>query len=184
MAVRRGFDHLSGAGASLPRSVWVRSSLAGWLSGLLLSLAWAMLARSELEQLRADEARLKAELAQARQAHALAGQQGQRLQASREQQSRLQVAQQRWRQWLSVLEDLASSEGARLSELRLDGQGLQLQGHIDPAQLQTWALSRPASSWGMGPPQLVELTALAPGERERAARFVLRWPPQAAGGPP
>lgn len=176
----RGFDHLLDGAAQGPRARLGRTAALGLLVGGVLAGAWGLQERRDLELLQARQARVQAELAQWQAAQ---GGPEPRAQADAHM-ARLQADRQQWLRGVAVLEGLTAARGARLSQLRLDAQGLHLQGQLAAAPLEGWVAALPAGSWGLGHPQLLQFTAPAPGGAGPGAQFALRWPLQLREGAP
>lgn len=163
-----------------PRPPGGRRSLGlGLLLGLLLAASWLQQRHQVLLALQQRESQLRAEHAPL--ALALAQAQAQALQEAQAQQAQAQAQALRARllQGLSVLEDLAQAQGARLSLVRLDAQGLTVHGQMPLSDLPAWTQSRAWPGSGLGPPQLLELSALAQDQGAGTGglvRFVVRWP--------
>ena len=150
-----------------------RSAVLGALLGALGVALWVQLQQQAVEQAQAAAAQAQAELAR------LQADQAQQAEHARQRQvagvllGRVQVAQQGRAQLLAVLEELARAPGPRLTLLRLDAQGLRIQGQSEAQALALWMPQRPAAALGLGPPQLAEFMSADGGQ---AARFAIHWP--------
>lgn len=150
-----------------------RSALLGALLGALGVAVWAQHLQQAVDQVQASVAQAQAGLARLQVEQARLAEQARQRQVAGAQLGRMQAARQGRAQLLAVLEDLARAPGPRLALLRLDAQGLRLQGQAEAEVLEAWVLQRPASALGLGPPQLAELM---PTDGGRAMRFAVHWP--------
>lgn len=147
--------------------------MTGALLGILGMAAWALHQQQAIGEVRAGVVQAQAELARLQAAQAQRAEQARQRQAAGVQLGRMQAAQQGRAQLLAILEDLAQAPGPRLAQLRLDAQGLHIQGQAEAQPLELWLQQRPAAALGLGPPELAELR---PTEGGQAMRFAIHWP--------
>lgn len=174
----RGFSDLAARAAPAELG---RGALMGALIGALAGLAGLRQQQLALDAAQAGLAQARAEWAQLQAERDRLAEQARARQAASALLARVQAAQQGRAHLLAILDDLGQAPGPVLSLLRLDAQGLRLQGQAEPAQLEGWALQRPSLAVGLGSPELVELMPAPAGP---AARFVLHWPARAAKAAP
>jgi hypothetical protein len=162
-----------------------RATLAlAFLGGV--AIAWFPLAdrREQLERAALELARQQGELERL-QAERVKLEQV--LQASQREQAQRLLHEQQQAQWglaaqtlRAVAQPLGSVPGSQLLELRLDEQGLQLVGQIEPQRMQAWLEAVRQRSRAWDPPELIEIappgrSALAAGEPPDLLRFVARF---------
>lgn len=167
----RGFVDLS---VTAEPSLLGRHVLGGALLGLCMGLAALHRLQQAVDEAQASLAQARAEWTQQQAAQARIAKQASGSREASAQVARMQAAQQGRVHLLAILDDLAQVPGPALTLLRLDAQGLRLQGQAEAASLEAWALQRPSVSVGLGPPELIELMP-APSPAA-TLRFVLQWP--------
>lgn len=170
-----GFNFLRPA-ACASRDRILRRALPGLLLGLLSVGLWLAEEHRALETERARQQVLRAELQQVQARLRDAAEQARQAQALDEERRRAAAWQAERELLLGWMETLAQTPGARLLQLRLEGQVLSVQGLAPAAQLQAWAAAA-GPPGGRVLPTLVDV-ASAPGNaaEPELLRFTLRWP--------
>ncbi len=168
---------------------YLRPLLYAGICGLLSGLWLVSAIHEDQQQMRELHASMQAELSRFQADHRQRELELKALQELQAQRQQHLEHRERWHAVGLVLQALGHGAGpsGRLTQLRVDSQGITLTGQVAPPQLQPWLHRLTAQVPELGPWRSLDIGSgqevLNDSDFEPATRFVIRFGAKAAPGP-